>query len=364
MSAFLALLASFPLFMSAPASSIKTVLLALSGNALVTLAKFIAFALSGSGAMLSEAIHSLADTGNQVLLFLGLRRASRERDEDFHYGYGGERFVFGILSAAGIFFIGCGVTVYHGVSSLLHPHPVQVGASTFGVLGFSFLVEGGVLALAVKGVWAPARALGFWRYVREKADPATVAILLEDGAAVLGLGLATGGIVLAHVTGNPVFDALASVVVGVLLGFIAVYLVLENRTHLLGRAVPDDVEARFQSIVRARPSIADIHDVKTRQLTPEVFLFKAEVRFSEAFVAGWLSQALRGVGELPVGEGRERALLPPAQSLIRLLSEEIDAIEADVRAAIPEARHIDLELEHLPASPSAATEDGGLRKSA
>jgi len=350
-----------PPSMSAPASSIKTVLLALTGNALVTLAKFFAFAFSGSGAMLSEAVHSAADTGNQVLLFLGLKRASRARDEEFHYGYGGERFVFGILSAAGIFFLGCGVTVYHGVSSLLHPHPAQVGPLTFAVLGFSFLVEGGVLLLAVRSVLPLSRELGFFRYVREKADPATVAILLEDGAAVLGLLLATGGIVLSHVTGNPLFDAFASVVVGLLLGLIAVYLVLENRTHLLGRAVPDEVEARFVALVRARPSIADIHDVKTRQITPEVFLFKAEVRFSDAFVATWLSQALRGVGELPPGEGREQALLPSAQNLIRLLSEEIDAIEAEVRAVIPEARHIDLELEHLPSSPGVAAGTGVLK---
>jgi solute carrier family 30 (zinc transporter), member 9 len=106
--------------MAAPASSMKAVLAALSGNTLVTTIKFVAFFLSGSGAMLSEAIHSAADTGNQVLLFLGLKRAGRERDREFHYGYGGERFIFGILSAAGIFFVGCGVTVYHGVTSLLH----------------------------------------------------------------------------------------------------------------------------------------------------------------------------------------------------------------------------------------------------
>ncbi|PTL75779.1 cation diffusion facilitator family transporter [Vitiosangium sp. GDMCC 1.1324] len=348
--------------MSAPASSVKAVLVALSGNVLVTLVKFLAFAVSGSGAMLSEAIHSAADTGNQVLLFLGLKRAVRERDEEFHYGYGGERFIFGILSAAGIFFVGCGVTVYHGLTSLLHPHQPEIGAVTFAVLGFSFLVEGGVLLMAVRGVFQQSGGMGFFRYVREKADPATVAILLEDGAAVLGLVLAAAGISLAYVTGNPVFDSLASIIVGLLLGLIAIYLVLENRSLLLGRAVPDEVEQRFVDMVRARPSIADIHDVKTRQLTPEVFQFKAEVRFSETFVTARLTEALRGLGELPSGEAREQALRPVAQHLIRALSEEIDAIEAEVRAAIPEAKHIDLELEHLLA---ASVEDvAGVRKSA
>src|SRR5262245_30253774 len=101
--------------MAAPASAIKTVFAALAAYFFVAVIKFVAYFLSGSGAMLSEAIHSVADTGNQVLLFLGLSRASRPRDDEFHYGYGGERFIFGILSASGIFFIGCGVTVYHGV---------------------------------------------------------------------------------------------------------------------------------------------------------------------------------------------------------------------------------------------------------
>jgi len=335
--------------MAAPASSVSAVIAALSGNLLVTLVKFIAFLLSGSGAMLSEAIHSAADTGNQVLLFLGLKRGSRERDADFHYGYGGERFIFGILSASGIFFVGCGVTVYHGIQSLLHPHVAEVGVVTFAVLGFSFLVEGGVLLFAVRGMLKSAQGMPFFRYVREKADPAAVAILLEDGAAVLGLVLATTGIVLAHVTGNPIWDAFASITVGLLLGLVAIYLVVENRTLLLGRAAPEAAERRFIEVVLARGSVADIHDVKTRQLTPESFTFKAEIRFSESFVAARLAQALPADGLPPTRE--PQALHGLAAHLIRALSEEVDAIEADIRRAIPEARHIDLELEHVAASP-------------
>lgn len=337
--------------MAAPASSVTAVLVALSGNLLVTVVKFAAFLLSGSGAMLSEAIHSAADTGNQVLLFLGLKRAARERDQDFHYGYGGERFIFGILSASGIFFVGCGVTVYHGLQSLLHPHPAELGPVVFGVLGLSFLIEGGVLLFAVRGMRKAAAGMPFGRYVREKADPAAVAILLEDGAAVLGLVLATAGIVLAYVTGNPLWDALASLTVGLLLGLIAIYLMVENRSLLLGRAVPEDVERRFVEIVRARGSVADIHDVKTRQLTPETFTFKAEVRFSESFVATRLAEAIPS--NMPIaGEQRSLALQDVAAHLIRSLSEEVDAIEADIRQAIPEAKHIDLELEHLAAAPN------------
>src|SRR5262245_33275374 len=113
---------------------------ALIGNSFVTAIKIIAFVLSGSGAMLSEAIHSFADTGNQALLFIGLKRGQRAADDRFHYGYGGERFIFGILSAAGIFFIGCGITIYHGVSSLITPHEVHPTPLTFIVLAASFVI--------------------------------------------------------------------------------------------------------------------------------------------------------------------------------------------------------------------------------
>jgi solute carrier family 30 (zinc transporter), member 9 len=118
----------------------------------------------------------------------------------------------------------------------------------------------------------------FFRYVRERADPATVAILLEDGAAVLGLVLAAIGISAAHVTGNPVFDSLASILVGVVLGGVAIYLVQENRALLLGKAVPDEVEARFLEVLRGWRSVRSVQDVKTRQLTPEAFKLRAEHR--------------------------------------------------------------------------------------
>jgi zinc transporter 9 len=338
-----------------PASSVTAVLAAVAGNATVALLKFIAFALSGSGAMLSEAIHSCADTANQVLLYLGLKRSGKERDRLFQYGYAGERFVFGILSAVGIFFIGCGVTTYHGVRSLLHRHTTEVGFVTFGVLAVSFLLEGAVFVLALRTAWAHKGALPFRRYLRDRADPATMAVLLEDGAAVLGLVLAALGITAAWATGDTRFDAIASILVGLLLGVVALYLIHTNRRLLLGRAVPAELEEKFVKTVLARGSIAEVRDVKTRQLTPEIFQFKAEVRFSEAYVAQLLARALAGQPA-----ARDPATLAPAaRVLIQALSEEIDAIEAEVRARIPEARHIDLELEHRPAPAPAASERPG-----
>ena len=332
------------------ASSTKAVVTALAGNTFVTVIKLIAFALSGSGAMLSEAIHSGADTGNQLLLFIGLKRGEREPDDRFHYGYGGERFVFGMLSASGFFFIGCGITIYHGVESLLAPHIPQLSAVTFVVLAVAFVIEGGVLVYAVRAVHAERGDTPFFRYVRERADPATVAILLEDGAAVLGLVIAAGGILLTYATGNPVWDAVGSIIVGAVLGVVAYYLVRENRELLLGRAVPEGTEDRFIAIVARQPSVRTVRDVKTRQLTPEVFKLKAELTLDNDYIAAQLGRLLAvqragapGAERLVTGSPELRRLAALATNLI---ATEIDAIEAAVRAEIPQARHIDLEVAH------------------
>jgi zinc transporter 9 len=327
----------------ATSTSARAVVAALAGNTFVCLIKFIAFFLSGSGAMLSEAIHSAADTGNQLLLLIGLRRATREPDDRFPYGYGGERFVFGILSAAGIFFIGCGITLYHGVSTLLAPRMPALTFVTFAVLAAAFVIEGGVLLYAIRAISQQRGDIPFARYVREHADPATVAILMEDGVAVLGVGVAAGGISLSYATGNPAWDAVSSILVGLLLGVIAIYLVRENRELLLGRAVPDGIEAQFTEIVLRQPSVRSVRDIKTRQLTPEHYLFKAEITFDTDYVAEQLGKVIAAA---PSTLGQGRVMRRLAASATDLIATETAAIEAAVRSEIPWAKHIDLEIAH------------------
>ncbi len=328
--------------MAGPTSA-RTVLTALVGNAFVMIIKFVAFLASGSGSMLSEAIHSAADTGNQLLLLVGLRRGEKAPDDRFHYGYGGERFVFGILSAAGIFFIGCGITIYHGIDSLLTPHTPQLTASTFIVLGVSGLIEGTVLALAIRAVLAERGTMGFFRYVRERADPATVAILLEDGAAVLGLVIATGGILLAYVTGNPIWDTAGSLIIGAILGGVAFYLVRENRELLLGRAVPENIEESFTDVVLAHPAVRSVRDIKTRQLAHDSYMFKAELTLDTDYLAEQLDRALPAdLRDLTKGRALRRVTIATTD----LIATEMIAIEAAVRQAIPHAKHIDLEIAH------------------
>ncbi|MBL0216939.1 MAG: cation diffusion facilitator family transporter [Myxococcales bacterium] len=335
--------------MSAPTSA-RTVITALVGNSFVMIIKLAAFLMSGSGSMLSEAIHSAADTGNQLLLFVGLRRGEKAPDDRFHYGYGGERFVFGILSAAGIFFIGCGITIYHGIHSLFAPSTPQLTASTFVVLGVSGLIEGSVLALAVRAILAERGNIAFLRYVRERADPATVAILLEDGAAVLGLLIATGGILMAYVTGNPIWDTAGSLIVGAILGGVAFYLVHENRELLLGRAVPANIEEIFTNVVLDHPAVRSVRDIKTRQLAHDSYMFKAELTLDTDYLAEQLDRVLPGDHrDLTKGRALRRTTIATTD----LIATEMISVEAAIRQAIPHAKHIDLEIAH----PEQAADD-------
>lgn len=332
--------------MAGSPSSFTAVAAALGANTLITAAKFVAFFFSGSGAMLSEAVHSAADAGNQLLLFLGLKRSGRTTvDPEFPYGFGAERFVFGLLSAAGIFFIGAGVTIYHGVHSLVHPGTPEIGTTTFVVLAVSFVLETYSMYTAVRAVAHTRGNRPFFAHLFDGADPAAVAIVLEDGAALLGLILAAVGITLAYVTGNPMWDALFSTLIGVLLGLVAVFLAKENRELLLGKAVPNEVRERFRQIVASSPGVSHVHDVKTRQLTPDRFKLKAELSIDRTYLRRKLEPAMPLAGTLSES-ARTEALARLTDCSVIAVSEIIDEIEARVIAAIPQAKHIDLEVDH------------------
>ena len=187
------------------------VVAALVGNSFLTVIKTGAFLLSGSGAMLSEAIHSLADTGNQGLLYAGIRRSERQPDAMFHYGYGADRFLFALLSAVGIFILGCGVTVYHGVHTLLHPPELSLSWITFAVLGVAFVTDGSVLLSTIGAINRVKGEKSFFEHIRTSSDPTVAAVLFEDGIATSGVVVAALGIGLAHVTGDTRFDAVSSI---------------------------------------------------------------------------------------------------------------------------------------------------------
>jgi zinc transporter 9 len=325
-------------------SSRSSVIAALIGNTVVAVFKFVAFFVTGSGTMLSEAIHTVADVMNQVLLLVGIVRSQRDPDEDFEYGYGRERFVWALMSAVGIFFLGCGVTIYHGVSSLLHPHEVTGLGWAVGVLIGALAIEGFVLAIAARGLMRLRGDIPFWTYVRERADPSAVAVLLEDAAACLGCIIALIAIGLVHVTGETYWDAIGSIAIGVLLGFVALWLIGRNRALLVGSAMPADARARVREVLRRHATVEELVELKSNVIDTETYDVLLTIEFNGERFAQRLRPELEAayaeiddVDEFIVQAGRF------ADKVLSLLGDEIDLIEAEIREAVPQVKIIDIE---------------------
>ncbi len=219
--------------------SVKVVLTAAVVNFFVTLAKSVGWMFSMSPSMLAEAIHSFADTANQLLVYLGIRISRKGPTREYPAGYGQARYLWNLISASGIFFIGFGVTVYHGVSSLVNPHQdVQFSYGlAIGILIFSLLVEGYAFLIAYKEVNSNKGSMTFLMFIRESDDPTSIGVLLEDGIAVIGVFLALLGMALSHYFHTQIPDAIASILIGVLLGFLAVIMAYTNGRLLINRSL-------------------------------------------------------------------------------------------------------------------------------
>ena len=315
--------------MAAQEGSVRAVLTAAASNSLVTLAKFIGFAFSGSSALLAEAVHSLADTANQSLLLLGLRRSARKADEQHHFGYGQERYFWNLVSAVTIFFIGCVYTVMHAIGQLQSKHVPSISWLAFGIVGLAFVVEGYSLLVAL-GEFNKQRKraeAGFFAFIAETRDPTTLAVLVEDTVAVFGLMLALAGMGLAVWTGSEVFDAVAAILIGLLMGGLAILLATLNKRFLIDTADPH-LDETARSLWQADGRITHVERINSIVLSPEETLLMAEVQVREdAVFAGMNAPQIEG-----------------AVTMIRHLHELRRGMEAEVRRAVPRARHIFIEF--------------------
>jgi zinc transporter 9 len=329
----------------------KAVYTALVANSLVMVCKFGAFAATGSAAMLSEAIHSLADVGNQGLLALGLKRSEAQATPEHPYGFSRERFIWALISAVGLFFLGCGVTVYHGISSLLSPHGGQEHLSPSilgGVLLFALVVEGWALLVALRTVSELRGDTPLLAYLKTSTDPMTTAVILEDSVAVLGVLVAAVCIGLSIWLQSPVPDAIGSIVIGLMMGVMAVLLVNRNRELLLGEAPDPAVIERISEIITAQPEVKGIHDVKAIVLGAGRIRFKAEVNFDAAEITRLELEkldleALAGRVQSPADL---RAVLAEfGETMVEAIGETVDRIEERAAAQVPELAHMDLEAD-------------------
>lgn len=274
------------------ASSKKVIYAALIGNALVALTKFIAATITGSSAMLSEGIHSVVDTGNQLLLLLGLHKAKKPADERFPFGHGKEVYFWCFVVAILIFAVGAGVSIYEGIIHLMHPEPITNPYVNYVVLLLAMLFEGAALYFALTEF---TRAKGKWSYleaVQKGKDPTNFVVLFEDSAAILGLLVAFLGVFLTQVTGNLLFDGLASIVIGLILGGTAVWLAYETKGLLIGESANLRVVREIRDIVGSYPEVEHVNEVLTMHMGPRFILANLSVDFRDELTAGQLESAI------------------------------------------------------------------------
>jgi len=320
--------------------------MALVGNGVLTVLKIVAFMFTGSGAMLSEAIHSAADTANQGLLYFGMRRSLRPADSKYNYGYGADRYVFALMSAMGIFILGCGVTVYHGIHSLMHPPTISFSWLSFIVLGIAIVIEGYVLLLAVREVNTGRGEKGLLAFIRTSTDPTLIAVLFEDFVATAGAAIAIGGIALANVTGNPIYDSITSIIIGAMLGLMAIWLGWRNRELILGPAIPKETKDAVMLFLRNHPSVGEVHSLRTRVVAAGSFRIAADIDFDGAYLgklhAEWL--AAEGAGAKDADDW-SRIASEFGEKVVNDLAKEVDDVEEQIVAKFPRIHHIDMEAD-------------------
>ena len=230
-------------------ASKKVIYTALAGNALIAITKFIAAAMTGSSAMLSEAIHSVVDTGNQVFLLHGMKQASRPADAEHPFGYGMELYFWTFVVAILIFAVGAGLSLYEGIAKIIEPHPIVNPEINYVVLGLALVFEGGAWWVAFREFRRLKGPLGYFAAVRASKDPTIFTVLFEDGAAMLGLLVAFLGVALSDYLQIPMLDGVASIVIGCILGLTAVLLAYESKGLLIGEAVSPVLVAGVKSIL-------------------------------------------------------------------------------------------------------------------
>jgi cation diffusion facilitator family transporter len=263
------------------ASSKKVIIAALIGNCLIALTKFIAAAISGSSAMLSEGIHSLVDTGNQVMLLYGLRAARKPADADFPFGHGKEVYFWSFVVAILIFAVGSGVSLYEGVLRLMDPEPMEHVYINYIVLVLAMMFEGAAWYFAFREFNTVRGKRGYVEAVKQGKDPSMFVVLFEDSAAMLGLAVAFFATLASQLTGNVIFDGVASIIIGLILAGTAIWLAYETKGLLIGESANPAVVDGIRAITLDTPHIDHLNEVLTMHMGPNYILVTISIDFQD-----------------------------------------------------------------------------------
>jgi cation diffusion facilitator family transporter len=270
----------------------KVIIAALIGNALIAITKFGAAFITRSSAMLSEAIHSLVDTGNQVLLLYGLKQAKKPADEDFPFGHGKEVYFWSFVVAILIFALGGGISVYEGIQHLQHPEQITSFLINYIVLGLALLFEGAAWLFAfrefnrVKGEW------GYIEAIHRGKDPSLFVVLFEDTAAMLGLLVAFAGVALTQMTGILYFDGAASIIIGLILIGTAIWLAYETKGLLIGESANRFIIKGVREILESNPLVEHVNEVLTMHMGPNTILANLSVDFRDHATTDGIESAI------------------------------------------------------------------------
>ena len=338
--------------------SLKAVSTAISANTAILMCKLGGYAVSGSPSMLAESVHSVADIANQALLRYGIVSSKRKPDATHNYGYHRERFVWSLISATGVFFLGSGLSISHGVNALTAtggPQAAEKPEIALAILGASLALEAYSAYVAYEALKLNAidRGMTMTQFIKSGRDPTSVSVLAEDAAAVAGCAIASAAILASKVTGVHAFDAVGSVCIGGLLGVTAMYLINSNRLMLLGKSLGQDKMSLLNEKMRKDPVVSEVYLAKSEELGPGTFRYAAELEFDgtaivnrfldrdnnreafrEEFKRGVLENDTKVIDDALVGYGRR---------VIISVGDEVDRIEKEIVELEPTIKYVDLE---------------------
>ncbi|XP_072941776.1 proton-coupled zinc antiporter SLC30A9, mitochondrial [Epargyreus clarus] len=330
----------------------RVVLTAIGINGCNFLFKLCAWFYTGSHSLFSECIHSLADTVNQLILAYGIHKSVQIADPDHPYGYTNMRYVSSLISGVGIFCVGSGLSFYHGVTGILDPAPLHDFYWAYFVLGGAVVSEGATLMVALNAIRKGAKEanVSLSEYIMRSSDPSVNVVLLEDTAAVAGVIVAASCMAISQYTGNPLPDAIGSLLVGTLLGGVASFIILSNVGALVGRSIPQEQLDEINSVLERDFMIRAIHDVKGIDIGSNLIRYKAEVDFDgRALTRSYLEKhdlnvLLEDMKKIETIDDVEAFLLKHGENIVDMLGGEIDRIELKLRKKFPQIRHCDLEI--------------------
>lgn len=292
---------------------------AIGANVAIAATKFVVAGVTGSSAMLSEGIHSAVDTFNGILLLVGLRLSKRPATVEHPFGHGKELYFWSLIVAVLIFGLGGGVSFYEGIQHIRHPEPMRDPTWNYIVLAAAALFEGVSFSIALREFRAQSRGMPFWQALDRSKDPTTYTVLAEDSAALVGLAVAALGIYFSHSLDMPALDGVASVVIGVLLAGVAVFLISQARGLLIGEGIRPETARAIRSMAMEQPSVENVGHVLSMYIGPDEVLVIVDVNFKD---------------DTPTGDA----------------ADAIAAIEKQVRARFPMIKRIFIEASDAPAA--------------